>query len=180
VPLKCIRFWRKHFSAACDYSRAHAVVYPASGDMFTFKFKAVLEYRRHLEDICAQKFAASKRSWEQEHEKLEQFHGAWKNCLEEWRIMQKGAISVAGLDLHQKYMVRLRHEITRQVQHVKKSLEVMEYHRKKLIDARRDTEIMENLQEQQRRAHAGALARNERLFLDDIAMQRFNYKEKGR
>lgn len=144
--------------------------------MFRFKFKAVLEYRRHLEDICAQKFATARRTWELEHAKLEQYHTAWKNCLEEWRMIQQGAISVAGLDLYQKYMVRLRHEITRQIQTVKKCIDGMEYHRNKLIDARRDVQIMESLQEKQRRAHLSELARNERNVLDDVAMQRFNYK----
>ncbi len=144
--------------------------------MFTFKLKAVLDYRRQIEDTCQQQFALSKQKWEAEKQKLEQFYEAWKNCLVEWRRMQQDTVSVAAVDMYQKYMLRLRHEITDQAERVKKCLEDLDQKREILMNARKEKKMLENLEESQYLLYRKELKEKEQKFMDEVATQRFNIK----
>ena len=142
--------------------------------MFQFKFKAVLDYRRQIEDTCLQAFAQSKKEWEKQLRRLEQDYECWKKCLEEWRGLQEDTVSILQVELYQRYMLRLRREITEQAERVKTCLGEMDQKRALLLSARRDKKIMEKLKETHFMAYSREQAKKESKFLDEISTLRFN------
>ncbi len=144
--------------------------------MYTFKLKAVLEYRRQIEDARQQEFAAVMQVWEREREKLEHYHKSWRACLLEWRSMQEKSVSIASVDMYQKYMLRLRHEINGQAERVKKCVAEVDEKRNILLQAQKERKMMETLEESELLHYRKELADRERKYYDEIATQRFNRK----
>lgn len=144
--------------------------------MFQFKFESVLNYRRQIEDTCQQDFAISKNQWETETRKLEDYYELWKKCLFEWRGIQGDSVSIREIDLYQKYMLRLKSEITKQAERVKDCLQEMEEKREILLGAIKDKKMMEKLEEYHMTSYRRDQANREKKFVDDIATKRFNYK----
>ena len=146
--------------------------------MFQFKFTSVLNYRRQIEDVRQQEFAQSKRLWEQEKSLLEQYHELWRTCLSEWRIRQRDAVEILEVELYQRYMLRLREEIRRQAEKVKECLVIMDEKREVLLHAQKERKALDKLREYHFSEYRTAMLRKETGFLDEIATQRFNARER--
>lgn len=144
--------------------------------MFEFKFKAVLNYRRQLEEVCQQEFAQKKNTWINELQKLEELYELWKKYITEWRSIQKGTISVWALELYQKHMLTLKDEIENQAERVRQCVQAMEEQREKLLQAVKDKKVIEKLEEYHFTEYSRQQRKKETKFLDDIATQRFNIK----
>ena len=94
--------------------------------------------------------------------------------------MQSREVSIASVDMYQKYMLRLRQEINEQAERVRKSMDVMDKKRAELMHARKEMKVMENLEEGQFLAYRKELAKKEQKSMDEIATQRFNLKGRVR
>lgn len=144
--------------------------------MFRFKFEAILNYRKQIEDACQQDFARSKKQWEKEREKLGRHYELWEKSMEEWRATQKDSVSILEVDLYQKYMVRLKREVREQLERVRDCLEKMGKKRDILLNARKDKKIMERLEEYHFTEYSKDRSKKEKKFFDEVATQRFNLK----
>jgi len=144
--------------------------------MFTFKFKALLDYRKTVEERRHQEFLESRRTWEHEQEALRIYHKRWEACMAGWREAQKKASYHVGADMYERYMLRLRAEIEKQVLRVKDALSHMENKRAELLKARKNKKSMELLETKLLNEYLQEEADKERKFLDEIATQQFNTK----
>jgi flagellar FliJ protein len=142
--------------------------------MADFRLKTVLDYRRQVEDICQKDFAQSKREWQRQRDILQQGYDHWKESMDRWRKMQQNRLTVWEMDMYQKYMLYLRRELSEQAQRVKKSLDTMDKKRSRLLNAQKEKKKLETLEENHLKNYIRFLSEQEKKFVDDIAMQRFN------
>lgn len=144
--------------------------------MFVFKLKALLDYRTQQEDTCQQRLAEARRSFEAERGRLEQYQQHWRRSLEQWRTLQQRDVSVVGIDLYQKYILRLRQEIMQQGERVRERLHEVDSRREELITAMQERRKIENLRKLALERYRHGEKIKDRTFLDDLATQRFNRK----
>lgn len=144
--------------------------------MFVFRLKAVLDYRLQRKDACRQRLAEARRSFERERSRLEDFQNHWRSALQQWRTLQQREVSVAGVDLYQKYILRLRQEIMQQGQRVRECLNEVDSRREELITAVQECRKIESLRKLELERYRQREKLRERKLLDDLATQRFNRK----
>lgn len=143
--------------------------------MFTFKFQAVLNYRRQLEEARQQEFAGSKRQWEQARQKLEHYHGLWQQCIAQWRISQKSKPTINEIGLYRLYMQGLKNDINKQAAQVKHCLQEMEKKRVALLQASSAKKIMEKLKEKSRLQFLQEQIKREQKFINEVGLRQ-SYK----
>ena len=142
--------------------------------MYEFKFETILKYKKQVEDSLQQDFAASKKRWSIERDKLETCYERWQKYINDWREAQKGTLSIIEVDLYQDYMVALKQQMTAQSEVVKSCLEDMDKKRCLLLEGVKERKILEQLNEKYLGEYLDRHKKHENEFFDDLATIRFN------
>ena len=142
--------------------------------MYEFKYKTILKYKKQLEEFLQQDFAASKKRWSIERDKLETCYERWQKYIHDWREAQKGTLSIIEVDLYQDYMVALKQQMTAQTQVVKSCLEDMDKKRSLLLEGVKERKTLEQLDEKYLSEYLAHHKKLESKFLNDIATIRYN------
>jgi flagellar export protein FliJ len=142
--------------------------------MYEFKFKTILKYKKQIEESLQQDFAASKKRWTIERDKLETCYERWQKYIHDWREAQKGSLSIIEVDLYQDYMVALKQQMTAQSEVVKSCLEDMDKKRMLLLEGVKERKTLEQLDEKYLSEYLDHHKKLESEFLNDIATIRYN------
>ena len=142
--------------------------------MYEFKFETILKYKKQVEESLQQDFAASKKIWSIERDKLEDCYERWQKYIHDWREAQKGTLSIIEVDLYQDYMVALKQQMTAQSGVVKSCVEDMDKKRSLLLEGVKDRKTLEQLDEKYLGEYLEHHKKLESGFLDDIATIRYN------
>jgi len=142
--------------------------------MYEFKFETILKYKKQVEESLQQDFAASKKRWSIERDKLEACYERWQKYIQDWREAQKGTLSIIEVDLYQDYMVALKQQMTAQSQVVKACLEEMDKKRSLLLEGVKERKTLEQLDEKYLGEYLEHHKKLENGFLDDVATIRYN------
>ena len=142
--------------------------------MYEFKYKTILKYKKQLEEFLQQDFAASKKSWSIERDKLETCYERWQKYIYDWREAQKGSLSIIEVDLYQDYMVALKQQMTAQSEVVKACLVDMDKKRNLLLEGVKERKTLEQLDEKYLGEYLDRHKKLENRFFDDIATIRYN------
>lgn len=146
--------------------------------MYEFKFKTILKYKKQIEETLQQDFAASKNKWVLERENLEHCYKRWLKYMDDWRVAQKGTLSIKEVDLYQDYMVSLKQQMTAQSEVVRSCLEEMDQKRLALLESVKERKTLEQLEENGLKAYLDKDKKLEKGFLDELASIRFNMNQK--
>jgi flagellar export protein FliJ len=142
--------------------------------MYEFKFKTILKYKKQIEESLQQDFAASKKRWSIERDKLELCYERWQKYIHDWREAQKGTLSIIEVDLYQDYMVALKQQMTAQSEVVKSCLEDMDKKRMLLLEGVKERKTLEQLDEKYLSEYLDHHKKLESKLLNDIATIRYN------
>ena len=142
--------------------------------MYQFKFETILKYKKQVEESLQHDFAASKKKWTVEKDKLEACYERWQKYIQDWREAQKGTLSIIEVDLYQDYMMALKQQMTAQSEVVKSCFEEMDKKRDLLLQGVKERKTLEQLDEKYLTEYLERHKKIESGFLDEIATIRYN------
>ncbi|NLC53188.1 MAG: flagellar export protein FliJ [Firmicutes bacterium] len=137
---------------------------------FKFKFQPILNLRKHHEDQCRTRFKEEQIKLWRIEEELATLQTVKKQREAETEQLSVGVISLEHLLSSSKYLAYLRRKQDEtNARRVCQENEV-EQARTVLVQARKETKVMEKLKEKRARAEAEERLREEQKTLDEIAI----------
>ena len=140
--------------------------------MHRFKLEALLNHRRHQEDICQKELAESERLLADEKGKLSRWKKEKRDNIEILQVKQKQKINVSDIVLSVNYLQRLSENIEVQKQCVREATKKVNQRRQELIIIVKKRKTLEILKEKDRLAYQQKLMQNERKIMDEVASTR--------
>jgi len=137
-----------------------------------FKLEALLNHRRHQEEVCQKELAQTERLLADEKGKLRDLKKEKRDHIENLQIKQKEKINASDMILSVNYIQRLSKEIEDQKQGVRDATQKVYQKRQELIVIVKKRKTLEKLKEKQYLAYQEKAMRNERKFMDDVASTR--------
>ena len=149
--------------------------------MFTFKLEPVLKLRKRTEERLQIELAELKLSYEREKEKLKELIHTKNRCERDIREKYgKEETTLSEVLLYIHYLEKLKMDIEQQEQLLRKIEGQVEDKRNELLKASQERKIIEKLRENSEREYREAENRKERVFLDEIATNKFIRKTLSR
>ena len=140
--------------------------------MYRFKLEALLNHRRHQEEICQKELAQCQRRLAGEQEKLRRIKHLKRDYLLKLHERQKGSISISDVILYMNYVARLSEEIELQTACVRESAKQVNQKRNKLIGIVKKRKTLERLKEKDQMTYRKKLMLDERKLMDEVATTR--------
>jgi flagellar FliJ protein len=144
--------------------------------MHRFTLEALLNHRRHQEEVGQKELSQSKRLLADEKGKLRRLEIEKRDNIEDLQIKQKEKINVSDIILTVNYIQQLSEKIAEQTQCVQKANQTVNQKRDELITIVKKRKALEKLKEKERLAYQQKMMQNERKFMDDVASTRFARK----
>lgn len=137
-----------------------------------FKLEQVLGYRREMEKLRKQEFAAAKRNLEDASEQLRQEQIQVTELAGEFRSRQNELDTIEELRMYNDYFRRKKEDIRRQMERVEQLDQVVSERREDLLDATKDKKVLESLKEKKASEFRLKMLQKEREFMDEISVQK--------
>jgi len=137
-----------------------------------FKLEQVLVYRREMEKLRKQEFAAAKRGLEQANQELEREEGLVEILTQEFQRFQHDMDCIDDMRMYSAFFARKREIISRQKVRIEQLDQAMNEKRSDLMEASRGKKVLESLKEEKAAEFRQEMATKERNFLDEISIQK--------
>ena len=137
--------------------------------MYRFKLEALLNYRRHQEEVCQQELAQTERHLFDERRKLRQLIEEKRNNTKKLQAGQKIQISVSLIILSINYIRQLSRNIEKQTACVRAAIRQVNQKRSELVMTMKKRKILEKLKEKEQLDYRQEMLQNERKILDEVA-----------
>jgi len=139
---------------------------------FQFKLHALLRQRELREQEKQRDFAAAQGKLVIEQQELKRLDETVRLAVTDLRNNQLvGPLNLSFLAAHRRFMMAMQRQGVAQIEKVEAARRVMETARLALMEAAKQTKIIEKLRDQQQAAWAETAARKETADLDEIATQ---------
>ena len=140
--------------------------------MYRFKLEALLNHRRHQEEICQKELALLQRKFADEQEKLRRKKQQKRENVLKLQIRQKGSISVSDIILYMNFIAQLSKKIEDQAMRVREAAKKFNHKRNELIGIMKKRKTLEKLKEKDWLAYQKKMMQDERKFMDEVATTR--------
>ncbi len=140
--------------------------------MYRFKLEALLNHRRHQEEICQKELARLQRKFADEQEKLRRKKQQKRENVLKLQNRQKESISVSDIILYMNYIAQLSKKIEAQALRVREAAKKVNQKRNELIGIMKKRKILEKLKEKDLVAYQKKMMQDERKFMDEVATTR--------
>jgi flagellar FliJ protein len=140
--------------------------------MYRFKLEALLNHRRHQEEICQKELARLKRQLADEQEKLRRQKQQKRENIRNLQARQKKSNTVSDIILYMKYIEQLSKEIEQQATCVREATQKVSQKRNELIGIMKKRKTLEKLKEKDWLAYQKKMLQDERKFMDEVATTR--------
>lgn len=134
---------------------------------YQFKMEKVLEFKSSVEKTKVEDYARINIRLSREQEHLEDLET-------QYRERQKTTVQdVSGMKMQFLYREQLKSQMNTQKNKVEEITVSLEQARGKLVEARKDRKIMENLKEKDKEKFTQAVQLKEQKEMDDMTIMRF-------
>ena len=140
--------------------------------MYRFKLEALLNHRRHQEEICQKELASYQRKLSAEQELLRRTKQLKRENVTKLGARQKESIRVSEITLYLNYIAQLSMQIEEQAACVREAAKKVNQKRKELIGIVKKRKTLEKLKEKDLLAYQKKLMQDERKFMDEVATTR--------
>ena len=140
--------------------------------MYRFKLQALLNHRRHQEDVCQKQLAQAGRQLADEQGKLRRQKREKRDHLQSLKVKQKALSNVSDIILSVNYIQQLSQKIEKQNGCVREATRKFNEKRSELIGIVKKRKTLEKLKEKDLQAHQQKIMQNERKLLDEVASTR--------
>lgn len=137
-----------------------------------FELEQVLIYRREMEKLRRQEFAAAKRGLEQANQELEREEELVEMLSLEFQHNQQSIECVDDMRMYADFFARKREEIKQQKQRIELLDEVVNEKKSDLMEASKEKKMLESLKEKKATEFKREMATRERDFLDEISIHK--------
>ena len=137
--------------------------------MYRFKLEALLNHRRHQEEVCQKELAQVRRRLFDEREKLERKKREKQESLEKLQAKKKESTTVSDIMLYMNYIQQLSKDIEDQAMHVHKTVKLVDQKRHELISIMQQRKTLQNLKNKEHQAYQQKLMQDERKLMDELA-----------
>ena len=144
--------------------------------MFRFKLEALLNHRRHQEEVGQIELAQSQQRLTDEQEKLRRQKKEKRENLQKLQTKQKERINASEIILYVNYINQLSNNITRQTDCVRMATKRVNQKRNELVKLLKKRKSLERLKEKEWRAHQQKMLQTERKLMDEAASTRHAQK----
>jgi flagellar FliJ protein len=140
--------------------------------MYQFKLEALLNHRRHQEEVCQKQLAQTERQLVDEQDKLRRQKKEERENILKLQAKQKDNINVADIILSVNYIHQLSNKIKIQKNCVREATKKVNQKRNELIGIVKKRKTLEKLKEKQWLAYQQKMMQNERKLMDEVASTR--------
>ena len=144
--------------------------------MYKFPLKAVLKYRKMLEENLQKELGVLKRLLADDRKKLSDIKNIKRKYTKELQSKQQKAISVSDSLLYIRFIDRLSRNLVVQNDRVLQSEKNVDQKRNELLEALKKKKVLEKLKEKGVETYNQNALNKERSFLNEMASVRFNRK----
>lgn len=137
-----------------------------------FNLEQVLVYRREMEKLRKQEFAAAKLGLEQANQELEREEERVEILTQEFHRCQHDINCIDDMRMYSAFFARKREMISRQKVGIEQLDLTMNEKRSDLMEASRGKKVLESLKEEKAAEFRQEMATKERNFLDEIFIQK--------
>ncbi|MDD2270772.1 MAG: flagellar export protein FliJ [Desulfuromonadaceae bacterium] len=138
----------------------------------TFKLEQVLVYRREMEKLRKQEFAAAKQGVEQANQELKRDVEFVGLLTREFQRNQQDLGCIDDVRMYSLFFTRKREEIKQQKEHIVQLDKVMNEKRSDLMEASKEKKVLDSLKLKKAAEFRQEMATKERNFLDEISIQK--------
>ena len=140
--------------------------------MYQFKLQALLNHRRHQEEVCQIELAEAQRGLTDAQEKLRRQKKAMRENIQKLQTRQKEHHNVSDILIFINYIEQLSRDIEAQMQQVRKASKNVTQKRDNLIAIMKKRKTLEKLKEKERLDYQQKGMQAERKFNDEVASTR--------
>ena len=140
--------------------------------MHRFKLEALLNHRRHQEEICQKELAQTERQLADEEGKLRRQKREQRENIQKLHAKQKERINVSVMILSVSFIQRLSKNIENQIKCVREATKKVNQKRNELIIIVKKRKTLEKLKEKEWLAYQKKMMQNERKLMDEVASTR--------
>jgi flagellar FliJ protein len=140
--------------------------------MFRFKLEALLNHRRHQEEVCQKELARAERKLAVEQGKLRQLKNDKRTRVRDLQAKQRVRFNAADIMLSVNYIQQLSQQIDVQNLGVRDAAKQVNHRRTDLIRIVKKRKILEKLKDQQLQAYSRKMRQDERKNMDEVASLR--------
>jgi flagellar FliJ protein len=138
----------------------------------TFELEQVLTYRREMEKLRKQEFAAAQQVLEQAGQELSHEKGLVELLTQEFQRSQQDIKCIDDIRMYADFFARKREEIKQMEERVEQLGQVVNEKRSDLMEASKEKKVLESLKEKKADEFRQEMATKERNFLDEISIQK--------
>lgn len=138
----------------------------------TFELEQVLTYRREMEKLRKQDFAAAKQGLEQADQELVREKELVELLTKEFQRCQQEIGCIDDMRMYSDFFARKRDEIKQLKERIEELDQVMNEKRSDLLEASKEKKVLESLKEKKADEFRQEMATKERNFLDEISIQK--------
>jgi flagellar protein FliJ len=140
--------------------------------MHRFKLEALLNHRRHQEEVCQKELAQTERLLADEKGRLRHQKREHRENVQQLQAKQKARINVSDIILAVNYIQQLSKNIKDQTKCVREATTAVNQKRNELIMIVKKRKTLEKLKEKEWLAYQKKMMQNERKLMDELASTR--------
>ena len=137
--------------------------------MYRFTLEALLNHRRHQEEVCQKQLAQTERQLADERRKLYRLKEDKRENTQKLQAKQKNHINVSVIILSVNYIRQLSKNIEKQTDCVREAARKVNQKRSELVMIVKKRKTLEKLKEKEQLAYQQIMLQNERKLMDEVA-----------
>jgi len=142
--------------------------------MYKFTLEPVLNHRKYIEEILQRELGVYEKLLNDERKKLRAYKRVKIRFTQELREKQRDGISISENLLYSQFLDRILEDVDKQTEKVWAMEGEFDQKRDGLINAVKNRKTLDKLKEREVKTHDQELAKNERDFLNEVAIARFS------
>lgn len=137
-----------------------------------FELEQVLVYRREMEKVRKQEFAAARIQLDLANQELHREEEYVGILTQEFKSCQQNIGCIDDLRMYVDFFARKREDIRQQKEKIEQLDVVVNEKRSDLLEASKEKKVLESLKEKKAEEFKIEMATKERNFLDEISIQK--------
>jgi flagellar FliJ protein len=140
--------------------------------MYRFKLQALLDHRRHQEEVCQKELAEAQQELSEAHQQLKGVKRERRENIQQLQARQKERHHASNILMITNYIDQLSRDILSQKQRVQQAAQKVTQKRDHLIAVMKKRKTLEKLKEKEWLAYQQKMMQDERKFNDEVAANR--------
>jgi flagellar FliJ protein len=140
--------------------------------MYRFKLQALLNHRRHQEEVCQKELAEAQRDLSDAKEKLKSIKKDKRDNIQKLQARQSERHNTSKILIFINYIRQLSINIDTQLRHVRHASQNVTEKRDNLIAIMKERKTLEKLKEKEWLEYQRNMMQAERKFNDEVAATR--------